>query len=172
MADHLLAALELLRARQRGELQLGRVHEHLLHSQDLHQVIELLDVAAEVLDVLLLARRAGEADLALDVTGVFAADQHIHQAGLPAAACSEKSSKAAWLEAATDAVQNHLRALLFAEVDTVREVLEREGDLLLVCHGVRFLSVCFWCRAVVHDLAASDDGKGTPVARFPLRVTR
>ena len=41
MADHLLAALELLRARQRGELQLGRVHEHLLDGEDLHQVIEL-----------------------------------------------------------------------------------------------------------------------------------
>ena len=135
LADHLLAALELLRARQRGELQLGRVHEHLLDSQDLHQVIELLDVAAEVLDVLLLARRAGEADLALDGTGVFAAGQHIHQAGLPAAACSKQGRKAAWLEAATDAVQNHLRALLLAKVDTVREVLEREGDLL-VHHGV------------------------------------
>ena len=138
MADHLVAALELLRARQRGELQLGRVHEHLLDGEDLHQVIELLDVAAEVLDVLLLARRAGEADLTLDVTGVFAAGQHIHQAGLPAAACSKQGRKAAWLEAATDAVQNHLRALLFAKVDTVREVLEREGDLLLVDHGVRF----------------------------------
>ena len=147
LADHLLAALELLRARQRGELQLGRVHEHLLDGEDLHQVIELLDVAAEVLDVLLIARRAGEADLALDGARVFAAGQHIHQARLPAAACAEKGRQATWLEAATDAVQNHLRALLLAKVDTVREILEREGDLL-VHHGVVLHRVCTRRRAI------------------------
>ena len=55
-----------------------------------------------------------------------------NQARLPAAACAEKGRQATWLEAATDAVQNHC---ISAKVDTVREVLEREGDLL-VHHGV------------------------------------
>ena len=136
--DHLLHAIVLLGAAERGQLELDRVIQHLHDGELLDQVIELLDVSAHVLQVLLLDDGASESDGPTDGAGRLTPSEDIHQAGLAAPRGTKERTHPAWQEATVETGENDL--VLFLDLDRVADVGEGDRHLQLKLLALERLS--------------------------------